>query len=612
MKFALSAWMVTLAIFGVLPVKARSDGQKDRPNVLLIMTDDQGWGDIGLHGAPQLSTPILDRIATGGAQFERFYVSPVCAPTRASLLTGRYNLRTGVFGVTRARETMRSEEITLAETFQAAGYATGAFGKWHNGAHYPNHPNGQGFEEFFGFCAGHWNNYFDTELEHNGKPVATRGFITDVLTDQAIDFVKSKSAAEQPFFCYVPYNAPHSPWQVPDHYYKKYLDLGLPPTTACAYGMVENLDENIGRLMDALKETGVYENTIVVFLTDNGPNSDRFNGGMRGRKGSVHEGGVRVPLFIQWPGKIESGRVVEPIAMHIDLYPTLLDLCGIDFRRDENAPESLALDGVSLKTALISGACPETQRPSVQELKRRVLFSHHVGGGNVREWPGAARTQRWRLVTYGKGYELYDMQADPRQQTNVAARYPEVVRDLSSQYESWFRDVTERELQIPPVPVGSPKFPVVTAPAHESRFEGNVKFMGRAGWANDWFTNWTSTEDQIFWDLDVLNPGLYRVEALYTCPESDVGALVEVSIQEQRRSFEILKAHDPDPIPSPDHIERKEVYEKRWATALVGDFRLQSGRSALQLQAKKIPGAQVGEIKGLRLTILQSSQSPAN
>jgi len=176
--------------------------EERRPNVLLLMTDDQGWGDIHSHGNQKLDTPVLDKLAADSVQFDRFYVSPVCAPTRASLLTGRYHLRTGVSWVTRGLETMRSEEVTLAEALKQAGYATGCFGKWHNGAHYPYHPNGQGFDEFFGFCAGHWNNYFDTHLERNGKAVKTRGYITDVLTDAAIAFIEKHR--QRPFFCYVP------------------------------------------------------------------------------------------------------------------------------------------------------------------------------------------------------------------------------------------------------------------------------------------------------------------------------------------------------------------------------------------------------------------------
>ncbi|MHC4721677.1 MAG: sulfatase-like hydrolase/transferase, partial [Planctomycetota bacterium] len=211
-----------------------------KPNVLLIMTDDQGWGDLHSHGNDKIDTPVLDKFATDGARFDSFFVSATCAPTRASLLTGRYYLRTGTHGVTRGRENMRAEEVTIAEVLKAAGYATSCFGKWHNGSNWPYHPNAQGFDEFVGFCAGNLLNYFDTNLEHNGTSIKTTGYISDVLTDFAITFIENNK--DQPFFCYVPYNAPHSPFQVPDKYFDKYKARGLDDILACIYGMCENLD----------------------------------------------------------------------------------------------------------------------------------------------------------------------------------------------------------------------------------------------------------------------------------------------------------------------------------------------------------------------------------
>src|SRR4030095_1574895 len=315
-------------------------GLQSRPTLVLIVADDMGWGDVRSHGNDRLDTPVLDKLAADGARFNRFFVSPVCAPTRASLLTGRYHPRTGVAWVTRGLETMRSEELTLAEALRDAGYATGCFGKWHNGAHYPHSPGGQVFDEFLGFCAGHWNNYFHTTLEHNGRPFKTNGYITDVLTDAAIAFIDKQRG--RPFFCYIPYNAPHGPFQVPERYFSKYKRRGLDAKTAAIYGMVENIDDNVGRILKQLEAARLTDRTIVPFLTDNGPNGERYNGGMKGIKGSVHEGGVRVPLFIRWPGRIRPGTTVENIAAHIDLFPTLLELCGL------SEPRTLSLDGISL------------------------------------------------------------------------------------------------------------------------------------------------------------------------------------------------------------------------------------------------------------------------
>ncbi|GAF95371.1 unnamed protein product, partial [marine sediment metagenome] len=233
-----AAVLIGWLVGGVMSEQAfgESRPRASRPNVLLIMTDDQGWGDVRSHGNDKIDTPVQDALAAQAARFGRFYVSPVCAPTRASLLTGRYHLRTGTAWVTRGLETMRSEEVTLAEILKQAGYATGCFGKWHNGAHYPHHPNGQGFDEFLGFCAGHWNNYFDTRLEYNSETVTTGGFITDVLTDAAMAFIEKHK--DHPFFCYLPYNAPHGPFQVPDRYFDKYKKRGLDDKTAAVYGMV--------------------------------------------------------------------------------------------------------------------------------------------------------------------------------------------------------------------------------------------------------------------------------------------------------------------------------------------------------------------------------------
>lgn len=373
----------------------------DRPNVVLIMTDDQGFGDIRSHENPNINTPVLDKLAADGARFERFFVSPVCAPTRASLLTGRYHLRTGTHGVTRGEENMRSEEVTVAEAFKAAGYATGCFGKWHNGRHYPMHPNGQGFDAFIGFCAGHWNNYFSTQLEHNGKPFTSDGYIADVLTNYAMSFIDKHRS--EPFFCYVPYNTPHSPWQVPDEYYDRYKGKGLDEKAHCAYAMCENIDHNVGRLLKKLDDLKLADNTIVLFLTDNGPNSNRYNGGMKGRKGSAHEGGVRVPLFVRWPKAIKPGTIIKENAMHIDLFPTLVELCDIPM------PKTQPQDGISLKPLLLKD-------PDYTPVDRS-LFTFRTRGGTVKY--GAVRTNRWRAVKYNK-WELYDMQADPGQEKNIA------------------------------------------------------------------------------------------------------------------------------------------------------------------------------------------------
>jgi arylsulfatase A-like enzyme len=302
-----------------------------KPNILFIITDDQGYGDLSLHGNPYLETPNIDNFGTQSVRFNRFYVNSNCAPSRAALLTGRYTPRTGTHHVSQNREAMRLEEFTIAKALQSAGYYSTCIGKWHNGIQYPYDPTGRGFDEFFGFTGGHINNYFDAELLRGTKPEKTNGYITDVLTDEAIDFINTNK--DRPFFCYLAYNAPHGPWQVPDKYYDKFRKKGLSEVVSAFWGMVENIDENVGRLLELIDNLGIAENTIVIFLTDNGAvgqAANVYNAGMRGWKTSVHEGGSRVPLFMRWPAAKWDPHVVETITAHIDLFPTLLDLAGIE------------------------------------------------------------------------------------------------------------------------------------------------------------------------------------------------------------------------------------------------------------------------------------------
>lgn len=554
---------------------------KDKPNVILIMTDDQGWGDIHAHGNEVIETPVLDRMIKEGASFDRFYVSPVCAPTRASLLTGRYHLRTGVHGVTRGYETMRANEVTVAQLFQQGGYATGCFGKWHNGAHYPYHPNGKGFEEFLGFCAGHWNNYFDTTLDRNGIPLKTKGYITDVLTDAALSFIEQNRVRR--FFCYIPYNAPHSPWQAPDKYYDKYKAKGLDNKTACAYGMCENIDDNVGRLFKKLEELKLTQKTMVLFLTDNGPNSDRYNGKMKGRKGSSHEGGIRAPLFVKWPGQIKSGTRIIQIAAHIDILPTLVEMCGI------RMSPKLPIDGISLAPLL---------KGQSENWPDRMLFTRWGNRGSVR-------TQRWRAVTERKGWQLYDMAADPSQKNNIVTQNPEVVRKLRLAYESWLKDVMRDGLDPIPIPIGYAQRPEVVLPGHEAFLEPpdrkGISYNGRSGWANDWITNWTSTQAYPYWEIDVVKEGTYEITLLYVCSRANVGSKIRAEIGSAKVEGVVRIPHDPKEIPSPDRVERKEVYEKLWAPLRLGTLKPAQGRSRLIIRALGKPGNTVMDLKAVHI-----------
>ena len=360
-----------------------------RPNVLIIITDDQGHGDLRLHGNPIIQTPHLDRLARAGVQLTNFYVSPVCAPTRSSLMTGRYNYRTGVVDTFQGRAMMRTEEVTLAERLSAQGYRTGIFGKWHLGDTAPMRPIDQGFGESLVHRGGGigqasdppgGTHYFDPILQHNGKSERYAGYCSDVFTNAAIDFMATERS--RPFYLHLAFNAPHTPLEVPESYHKLYAStdlandkfprIGQPlagpaprDVTAKVYGMVTNIDDNLGRLFKRMDELGLTDNTLVVFLTDNGPQQVRYNSGMRGLKGTVFDGGIRVPCFVRWPGKIVAGSTVHRIAAHIDITPTVLEACGL--------PKADHLDGVSL-WPLLTGKTKPADWPD-----RTLFFQWHRG-----------------------------------------------------------------------------------------------------------------------------------------------------------------------------------------------------------------------------------------
>jgi arylsulfatase A len=582
-----------LAILGLLVLvvcgSLISPGRPPRsPNVLFILTDDQGYGDLSLHGNPYVETPHTDAIGQEGARFNRFFVSPLCAPSRASFLTGRYHLRTGVVSVSNGLEIMNADEVTLAELLKANGYRTGCFGKWHNGEHLPHHPNGQGFDEFFGFCAGHWTNYFDTHLEHIGRLEKTTGYITDVLTERAIAFINAQRDDARPFFCYVPFNTPHSPHQVPDRYFDKYKAKGLPDEQAAIYGMVDNMDENIGRLMQTLKVLNIDRETIVIFSTDNGPNGQRFNAGMKGTKGTVDEGGVRVPFFIRWPGTIQP-RLVRPIAAHIDLVPTLRDLLGLG-----TAPAK-PYDGVSLAGQLLA--------PTSNFTPDRVIYTHVAQlAKELYEVPAALRTERFRWVKTRQETALYDMTTDSLQATNLAPTHPAQARAFEEQYARWFGGVRRGlDMAQRPLPIGEGRKQQIL-PSHEARFSGDVRFMEGHGWAHDWLINWKNPTDAIWWEVESRKPKKYAVAIQYTCPASEIGSTLVLKVGDQRLSGRIEKAYDSPLIRIPDRKPRIEAFEKTWGMQPLGTVEIKPGRHRLVLTSPSVVGKTVAEVKGLVLT----------
>ena len=563
-----------------------------KPNVIMILTDDQGYGDLSLHGNDSLSTPNIDFLGTQGVQFERFYVSPVCAPTRASLLTGRYHLRTGVYWVTRGAENMNPEEKTIAEVFRENGYRTGCFGKWHNGAHYPYTPRAQGFDEFTGFEAGHWSNYFNTDLDHNGDTLKTSGYITDVLTDQALEFIGKNQ--DDPFFCYIPYNAPHTPYQVPDEYFNRLVeklhisDSITNTRRATIYAMCENLDMNIGRIIKKIDETGLSERTVFVFITDNGPNGDRFNGLMRGKKGSVHEGGVRVPCFFYWKGRITGGNMISGLAAHIDILPTLVSLCGLSF-----TPER-PLDGIDLSRFLLSG--------SDVTIPARRIFNHQNQGTGLKKFPGAIRDPEYRFVVTGENrYSLFDMVNDPGEKVDISGEHVELSRQLYTDYMEWFREVTENLSTVRIIPVGYRESPVTYLPAHEAVINDGLTYKANVnGWAHDWIVNWDQPGDTLSWNISVTEPGDYEFVIQYDTPEQNTGSVLAISAGDQSIRHELSGFHHSDTLPHHDRLVRVvEAFEKEWGYESLGKLRLEKGTTRVRLSAPVIKSGEVAEVKGL-------------
>ena len=557
-----------------------------KPNFVIILTDDQGWGDLSLTGNTNLATPRIDSLAQEGAMFDRFYVCPVCSPTRAEFLTGRYYPRGGVSGTSSGEERLDLDERTIAETFQAGGYATGAFGKWHNGSQHPYHPNARGFQEFYGFTSGHWGNYFDPMLEHNDKIVRGTGFIIDDLTDHAIDFIEENR--ERPFFCYIPYNTPHSPMQVPDRFYEKFANADLRMRnrdpeqenlahTRAALAMCENIDWNVGRVLDALEELKLADNTVVIYFSDNGPNGWRWNGDMKGRKGSIDEGGVRSPFLIRWPGRIPAGARITEIAGAIDLLPTLADLAGIPVVGDK------PLDGVSLKPLLLGEA---------NEWPEREILSFRLRGGEV-----SVRNQRFRLDAQGR---LFDIAADPGQRTDVAARHPDVAARLREVAERKGKPIAaEAGKDTRPYPVG---YAASTwLPVRDAVSAGHIQRSNHFP-NSSYFTNWVSTEDKVIWDVEVGRAGDYEAIVYYTCAAENVGSVVRLSFLGNSMMGVISEANESPLIGAEhDRVERTESYDQNYKPLSLGVIALEAGRGELVMQAAKIAGKQVMDLRALML-----------
>ena len=498
---------------------------RQAPNILLIMTDDQGYGDFGFTGNPHVKTPNIDQLAARSTRLTNYHNSPVCAPTRASLLTGRYHQRTGVHDTYNGGAIMAAGETTLAEILSRNGYQTGIVGKWHLGDNYPFRPSDQGFQyslvhggggvgqpgDFYENFIRTDSSYFNTTLSENNRKVQRQGYCTDVFTDQALEFLKEKKAA--PFFLYVSYNAPHTPLQLPKKYENMYKDLAFDTETdrqegkawakmtdndkAAArkvYGMATNIDDNVGRILAELKKLGLEENTIVIFLTDNGNQQLRFNTGFRGLKGSAWEGGTRVPFLISGAGLFEQNKDVNALLAHIDVVPTLLEAAKIPL------PASIKTDGRSaLKTIQGKPAAPRT-------------FYNSWNRGWPEPYRNAAFYQNnYKLVASNADgddldtFGLFDLEKDPFEQNNLVQSQPALARQLKKGLDSVFTDISNSPNLTPRhVIVGSPHEPVSIL----TRQDANGTNMGA----------WLSDKATGYWNITIAQDGYYNLRSIHTAP----------------------------------------------------------------------------------------------
>jgi len=419
-----------------------------KPNIILIITDDQGYGDLSCHGNPILKTPNIDKLYARSVRFTDFHVSPTCAPTRSALMTGRHEFKNGVTHTINERERLNLKAVTFAQLLRLAGYTTGIFGKWHLGDQAAYQPDQRGFDEVFIHGAGGigqtypgscgdapGNKYFDPAILHNRKFEKTKGYCTDVFFGQALQWIDDKRKDTAPFYVHISPNAPHGPLICPEADEMKYTGK-VKPNVAKFFGMISNIDDNVGKLLAKLQEWGLEENTIVIFMTDNGGTAGImvFNAGMRGSKGTAYQGGTRVPFFVSWPGKLKGGVDVPSLAAHVDDFPTFAELAGAKI------PDKLQLDGRSLIPLLEN---PKADWPD------RHLFTH-VGRwakGQAKESQYAncaVRNSRFRMVSAGKGgenWELFDIQNDPGEKRDVRAEHPKVFQELKAAYDRWWQDV---------------------------------------------------------------------------------------------------------------------------------------------------------------------------
>ncbi|MEC9081686.1 MAG: arylsulfatase, partial [Verrucomicrobiota bacterium] len=489
-----------------------------QPNVILVITDDQGYGDLSCHGNPVLKTPHLDKLHAESVRLTDYHVAPTCSPTRAALLTGHWTNRTGVWHTIMGRSMLRHNEVTIGKILGDGGYRTGMFGKWHLGDNYPYRPEDRGFEEVLRHGGGgvgqtpdFWDNaYFDGSYFHNGEAVPAKGFCTDVFFDYAKRFITKVKDSGKPFFVYLSTNAPHGPMHAPEKYAKPYAKQGV--NVANFLGMISNIDHNVGSMRAFLEEEGLAKNTIFIFTTDNGTSSGAYihNNGMRGRKGSEYDGGHRVPFFIHWPkGGLTDGRDVDTITSYVDVVPTLIDYCQVP------SPKGVKFDGVNIRSLIENEA---------KNWPDRILVTDSQRVRDPIKWcKSAVMTDQWRLVN---GKELYDINADPGQKMNVAAANPKVVARLTKFYDAWWEEIVPTFGKPTAIYLGAdaPMANPVTLTCHDWIADGSTP------WNQRHIRNAEKRPSNTgFWAVDVKREGEYTVELCRWPKEADafIGASME-------------------------------------------------------------------------------------
>ncbi|MFH5885327.1 arylsulfatase [Halalkalibaculum sp. DA3122] len=567
----------------------QTDGQK--PNVIIIMTDDQGYGELSYHGNPILDTPNLDQLAKQSVELTDFHVAPMCTPSRGQLLTGMDAARNGALNVSSGRTLMRSELPTIADYFKHSGYTTGLFGKWHVGDNYPYRPQDRGFEETIWFPSSHinsvpdyWgNDYFDPVLRHNGKEEQFDGYSTDIFFEQAMAWMKEKAESDKPFFTYLPTNTPHQPFWAPEEdievlkeAYKnskfssaqtgespEFLHTEDMQKNLIRYlAMIRNIDTNIGKLMDFLGDEGLSNNTILIFLNDNGSTfaPQYYKAGMRGMKTQLWEGGHRVSFFIRWPnGDLGNERKVNGLTTVQDVLPTLIDLTGI-------VPHTTTkFDGISLAPALQGATEVPEERMVVINYSRMPFGFDYRSPANpsiVRRNGAAVLWKHWRLL---RGTELYNLEEDPMQQTNVIDQYPIVTQKMNDHLDQWWKEVKNDVNEPLAVSIGD-------------EAENPTKLT-----AVEWLDVFVDLQRQVrngvrkngYWHLNVEQAGEYEFELRRWPREADLALSDPLPSDHVRKGDEFLVSGKALPI------SEAQIY-------ISGDANKQEGGSIILNETKEV------------------------